>query len=117
MGESLLATRHFAAGAAVVQQTGALEHLCGPEGEAKVRSSCIRAARLTGTGCEVLPSWNTLRSLTVLEGEVVLGEQSDRVRVNAGQTVAIPACLNRLQARLEKCHAMVCAVYTPGQRR
>jgi len=114
-GESLLETCHFAAGAAAVEQNPVIEHLCGPEGEAAVRSSCIRATRLTGTGREVLPSWNALLSLTVIEGTILLDDEHDRIRVNAGQTVAVPACLTKLQAQLERCHALVCAVYTPRQ--
>jgi mannose-6-phosphate isomerase class I len=117
IGESLLATCHVASGAAALEQNPVLEHLCGPEGEAAVRSSCIRATRLTGTGRNVLPSWNALRSLTVVEGAVVLGARSDRFRVHAGQTVAIPACNTNLRAQLEQCHALICAVYTPRQRR
>lgn len=113
IGESLLATCQVASGEAKLEQNAVLEHLCGPYGEAAVRSSCIRATRLTGTGRVVLPSWHALRALTVVEGAVILGDGSNCVRVNAGQTVAIPACLTDLQAELERSHALLCSVYNP----
>ncbi|MBN1655162.1 MAG: class I mannose-6-phosphate isomerase [Deltaproteobacteria bacterium] len=116
-GEFLLDACYFDSGRAEIDVGAALAQLCGPEGEAPVKSSCLRAARLTGSGSLPLPSWNALGALTVIEGAICLGEKEDEIRVVAGQTVAIPACLSDIPIHLQRCHAVLCAVHASRQGR
>src|SRR5262249_22016196 len=86
------------------------EVLCGPRGEARLECGSLRVARVCGSGALVLPDWNALRALTVVEGEVALGDEPECLRVRAGCTVAIPAQLSALRAELRGAHAVLSAV-------
>jgi mannose-6-phosphate isomerase len=85
------------------------EVLCGPEPECALQSSRLCVARLCGTGSVWLPAWNALRSVTVVEGEIVLGDGADASLVVAGCTVAVPAAAGALEATLRGAHALVAA--------
>jgi mannose-6-phosphate isomerase class I len=110
-GESLMKNHYVASGIAALDSPAVIEALGGPGQEARLCSSCLRTSRLAGTGRVVLPSWNALCALTVVEGEVRVGEKEAEIVVRAGQTAAIPACLTRVQAQLERAHALLCAVH------
>jgi mannose-6-phosphate isomerase len=106
---SWLASRCHAFGAADVAGQARCETLCAAARDqepAALRSEALRIARLSGTGKTQLPGWPALRSLTVVEGTVML----DALRVPRGTTVAIPAACGALPCSLEAAHAVVCAV-------
>jgi mannose-6-phosphate isomerase len=84
--------------------------LCGAEAAAPVRSDYLRAARVSGSGDVRLPDWNTLRALTVIEGEVELRGDFGSLRIARGRTAALPACATGLSCRLERGHALLSSV-------
>lgn len=84
--------------------------LCGSEASAPVRSDYLRAARISGTGDVNVPDWNTLRGLTVIDGEAELRGDFGSLRIARGRTVALPACSTGLVCRLERAHALVSSV-------
>jgi mannose-6-phosphate isomerase len=84
--------------------------LCGAEPDLPVRSDYLRAARVSGHGSVRLPDWNTLRALTVVDGEVELHGAFDPVRVVRGRTVAVPACSTELVCQLDHAHALLSSV-------
>jgi mannose-6-phosphate isomerase len=84
--------------------------LCGAEASAPVRSDYLRAARVSGSGDARLPDWNTLRALTVIEGEVELRGEFGTLRITRGRTAALPACATALSCRLERGHALLSSV-------
>jgi hypothetical protein len=86
-----------------------LDLLCGPEPGCTLPTPRLRVARLTGTGPSRLPGWDALRSLTVIEGEVLLGRGNAAVAVPAGTTVAISANAGPLEAELAQAHALLAA--------
>lgn len=86
------------------------EELCGFEPGAPVRSDYLRAARVAGSGGVRLPDWNTLRALTVIEGEVELHGDFGALRVARGRTAALPACSTALLCRLDRGHALLSSV-------
>jgi mannose-6-phosphate isomerase class I len=84
--------------------------LCGVEMTAPVRSDYLRAARVSGSGDVRLPDWNTLRALTVIEGEAELRGDFEPVRVARGRTAALPALTTGVVCRLERGHALLSSV-------
>jgi len=91
--------------------------LCGPTGggtaareRSGVSSSHLRMARMSGTGIAVLPGWHTLRSVTVVEGRAIIGTGASAVEAKRGTTIAVPAGCGALPCKLERAHAIVCAV-------
>lgn len=86
-----------------------LQWLCGDEGSAPVRSDALRMARVVGRGALQLPASDALCSLTVVEGELLLGTDPEPTRVPRGATVALPACLGALHAQLVDAHALLCS--------
>lgn len=86
------------------------EELCGFEMTAPVRSDYLRAARVSGSGEARLPDWNTLRALTVIEGDVELCGDFGTLRIARGRTAALPACSTELVCRLDRGHALLSSV-------
>jgi mannose-6-phosphate isomerase class I len=84
--------------------------LCGPDASAKVTSPFLRAARLAGTGKLSLPDWNTLRAVTVIDGNVHLRGAFGELVIPQGCTAAVPAGLNDLDCELQNGHAIVSSV-------
>jgi mannose-6-phosphate isomerase len=106
---SWLASRRIACGWPTPTLNAGCELLCAPEPDVRLRSARLRVARLCGTGPIRLPAWNALRSLTVIEGEIELGQGADSLVVAAGCTVAVPAASGALEANLRGAHALVAA--------
>lgn len=100
-GEALLSRVRHRAGPPPTEAT--VELLSG-EG-APLRSDALAVARVAGTGVVTLPDWDRLAGLTVLSGEVTLG---DRV-VPAGRSAALPARWRPRQATLKQAHAILAA--------
>jgi mannose-6-phosphate isomerase class I len=96
------------AGPAATRGAARLELLVGERG--LMQSAIFSVQRLTGSGELVLPSADGLRSLTVLEGSVTLRDGDHRFEMAAGQTAALPACLDSLRIELATAHAVVCAL-------
>jgi mannose-6-phosphate isomerase class I len=86
------------------------EPLCGTDLGTPVRSDYLRALRIAGTGEVRLPDWNTLRALTVIDGEVELRGGFEPLRVARGRTAALPASATEIVCRLEHGHALVSSV-------
>jgi mannose-6-phosphate isomerase len=107
-GASLVRRIHLAAGAARVEQAAVLETLLSPSGPLDSETFVLR--RASGTGALALPADDGLRALTVLQGRVVLGENENRLVVEQGQTVALPASSQPVSAELEGAHAMLCGL-------
>jgi mannose-6-phosphate isomerase class I len=83
--------------------------LCA-EAAAPVHSDYLRAARIWGDGALELPHWNTLRALTVIDGELELAGAFGGVRATRGRTLALPAGLRDLRCRLSRCQALLSGV-------
>lgn len=83
--------------------------LCGPEASQPVRSPYLRAAVIRGLGETKLPSWNTLRAVTVIEGSLTLRSELGELHVPAGCTAAVGAALGPLACRADAVHALVSA--------
>lgn len=103
-GEELLRRVRTRAGRPDPSGPALLRELAGPDGAA-LRWDSLRVGRLEGTGRLALPGWETLRGITVLAGEILLGP----LCVPAGRTVAIPAAW-RGSIELRGAHAIVAAV-------
>jgi mannose-6-phosphate isomerase len=103
--DALLARCRLRAGAPDVAGGPSWVDLCGRD--AGLRSEHLRVARLHGTGELDLPDWDSLRALTVVDGEVSV----DGVAVRRGQTAALPARPAVRAASLRGAHAIVSAVY------
>lgn len=110
-GNLLQSTNHMAFGPAITSKPATIEYLCGPGTISGMRCDCLQAARIVGSGHVQLPNWNVLRALTVLEGEVILGQKGHEVKISIGQTVAIPASLKNLTTTLNCSHSFICAVH------
>jgi len=104
-----LATQRCALGAPELEGPARCDVLCGPDA-APVSSTFLRAARLAGTGSVGLPSWRTLRALTVIEGAVQLRGSFGELRVARGMTAAIPAGLLDVSCELDRAHAIASSV-------
>lgn len=83
------------------------EALCGPEPGSALPCAKLRVARLSGSGRIALPGWNVLRSLTVIEGRIVLGRGSAAQSLEAGMTAAVPAAAGALELELHAANALV----------
>lgn len=108
-----LASRCHAFGSAQLDADARCETLCAAArdpGTPALRSEALRIARLVGSGETAVPAWQVLRSLTVIEGSVVLGAGDGALHVARGTTVAIPAACGALPCTLDAAHALVCAV-------
>jgi mannose-6-phosphate isomerase len=86
------------------------EVLCSSDASALVRSDYLRAARLSGTGDVQVPDWNTLRGITVIDGEVELRGNFEPLRIARGRTAALPACSTGIVCRLDRAHALISSV-------
>jgi mannose-6-phosphate isomerase len=84
--------------------------LCGAEAGAPVRSDYLRAARVSGIGEVQLPDWNTLRALTVVDGEVTLLGNFEPVHIARGRTAALPAAATSVSCQLDRGHALLSSV-------
>lgn len=104
-----LQARRASAGWPPAGASARLEQLCGDAPSVRVRSDALRMARLCGTGTLELPGEPVLRSLTVIEGELLLGAGEHATTVQRGTTVALPACLGDQPVRLSGAHALVCS--------
>jgi hypothetical protein len=69
-------------------------------------SAFLNVTRLAGGGAAALPYRDKLQSITVLEGSVTAGA----LRVAAGRSALVPACLANLPLVLDRAHALICAV-------
>lgn len=83
--------------------------LGGPEASQPVRSPHVRAVAIRGHGELALPSWNSLRALTVIAGSVALVGDFGELRIPAGCTAAVGAALGPLRCRADQAHALVSA--------
>ncbi|MDB4928675.1 MAG: Mannose-6-phosphate isomerase, partial [Myxococcaceae bacterium] len=104
-GDALLARCRLRAGAPDLAGAATWVELCGRD--AGLRSEHLHVARAHGTGELELPDWDSLRALTVVDGEVTL----DGLTVRRGQTAALPARPAVRRASLSGAHAIVSAVY------
>jgi len=105
-----LASRRSALGWPDAHARARTDVICGPAAPALLRSTALHVARLCGTGVAQLPDWNALRALTVIEGEIVLGEGRDAITIAQGCSAAIPAAAGALAAELRQAHAVLAAV-------
>ncbi|MDH3200079.1 MAG: class I mannose-6-phosphate isomerase [Myxococcales bacterium] len=105
---SLLEEIRHRAGPAAVDGNADLELLIS--GQGPLQSAVFRANRLSGTGRATLPTSDTLRSLTVLGGRVVIGDDETELEVRRGQTAALPTCLGPLPVTLDRAHAIICSL-------
>ncbi len=69
-------------------------------------SRWLRVARIAGSGTLRLPAIDRLHALTVVAGEVRVGD----LAVGRGRSAVVPACLAGCALALEGAHALVCAV-------
>lgn len=83
----------------------AWEPLCGRDGG--LASEHLHVARVHGSGALDLPDWDSLRAVTVLDGEITIAG----VTVVRGQTAALPARSAARRATLTGAHAIVSAAY------
>jgi mannose-6-phosphate isomerase class I len=110
-GNELLTSAFLKAGPPDTNASATVEILCADKAPTGLRSSRLKVARLFGDGAAVLPDWNVLRALTVIEGEVRLPDQREgELIVKTGRTVAIAAGLGYIKAHLKQAHALLCAV-------
>lgn len=109
-GDELLARAVLKAGRPDTKASATVETLCADEAPKGLRSRRLKVARLFGDGAAVLPDWNVLRALTVIEGEVRLPDPRGELIVKTGRTVAIAAGLGYIEAHLTQSHALLCAV-------
>jgi mannose-6-phosphate isomerase class I len=102
-----LAKQRTTLGAPKLTEAASCKILCGPDEAAAVKSPYLRAAAIVGSGKLALPSWNTLRGLTVIDGTVVLKGAFGSVRVERGATVALAAALGPVGCELLSAHALL----------
>lgn len=84
--------------------------LCGPTARTSLRSTHLHIARMSGTGVTVLPPWNALRAVTVVQGSLWIGDGQSAVQAAQGTTVAVPAACGPIRCALSSAHAIVSAV-------
>lgn len=78
--------------------------VCEPlAGEGGLAFDALEVARLAGTGEGTIGPADALRALTVLDGEIALGERL----VGRGRTAVIPAACPALAVRARRVHAIV----------
>ena len=107
-GDALLNRVRRRAGPARINATARLESLVG--GQGPLHSAIFSLQRLTGSGVLEVRGQDRLRSLTVLDGRLMLHDGETVVAVPRGQTVALPACLDRLRVELHSTHAILCCL-------
>ncbi len=76
--------------------------LAGPKGLA---SRWLRVARMSGTGMLALPEVERMHALTVVAGEVRIGD----LTIARGRSAVVPACWAGRGLELTRAHALVCA--------
>ncbi len=106
-GEALLTAIRRRAGAPDLQAVAGVEPLAGPDGP--VRFAPLEVARICGTGTTTLPAAPYPRGLTVVQGAVTLRGNDWQVRAERGRSVAVPAGLGKVQADVERGHAIIAA--------
>ena len=77
--------------------------LAGPGG---LQSAWLRVGRLAGTGELEQPASDRLLGITVLEGQVQLGD----VTAERGRSMVVPACQGDVRLTLRQAHAIVSSV-------
>ena len=105
-----LAQQRTAAGEPQLDAKAECDVLSGPEAPARVHSTFLRTARLSGTGPVQLPDWGCIRALTVIEGTLRLKGAFGEVTVPRGTTAALAAGLNDLGCELSRGHAILSSV-------
>ncbi len=80
--------------------------LCGPVSMGGIVSNWLCVHRLLGTGTVALPDFDRLHGITVLSGEVRLGD----LTVGPGRSCVVPACRAGMEIELREAHAIVSAV-------
>ncbi len=80
--------------------------LCGPVSVGGIVSNWLCVHRLAGTGTTTLPDFDRLHGITVLAGQVRVGD----LTVEAGRSCVVPACRAGMEAVLDRAHAIVSAV-------
>jgi mannose-6-phosphate isomerase len=112
--ETWLASRRVAGGWPPASESARCELLCGPDTHAALPSSRLRVARAWGTGAVRLPAWHALRAVTVIAGELRLGDGANEVLVAAGSTAVVPAALGGLETQLRNAHVLIAAAAAPA---
>jgi mannose-6-phosphate isomerase len=107
-GNALVDRIRHRAGPAPIDGSANLTVLVSPGGP--LRSEVFSLQRLAGSGALELPARDRLRSLTVLDGRLVLRDGESILELARGQTAALPACLGPLQVHLDGAHAMLCGL-------
>lgn len=103
--EALLARIRHRAGPADLNEPAHITPLCGPG--APVASSCLRVARVAGTGEVPLPPEAHLRGLTAVHGEVRVRGAGFDLAVAAGRSAVLPAALEPAALVLDRAHAVL----------
>jgi len=80
--------------------------LCGPVSVGGIVSNWLSVHRLSGSGTTTLPELSRLHGITVLAGEVRLGE----LVIRPGRSAVAPACCAGMEVSLSQAHAIVSAV-------
>ncbi|MGB8329739.1 MAG: class I mannose-6-phosphate isomerase, partial [Polyangiales bacterium] len=96
------------AGRAPITDSARSEVLASTAGP--LHSSVFFLQRLAGSGELTLGARDRLRSLTVLDGRLVLRDGHDALQLARGQTAALPACLAPLRIDLDAAHAVLCTL-------
>jgi mannose-6-phosphate isomerase len=107
-GSALLDRVRHRAGTAVTGRPASLETIVGDNGP--IGSEVFFLQRLAGSGDLALPADDRLRSLTVLDGRLVLRHGETVLELGPGRTAALPACLGPLRVELDAAHAMLCTL-------
>jgi mannose-6-phosphate isomerase len=107
-GDALVDRIRHRAGPARIDGSATLDVLVSPGGP--LRSEVFSLQRLAGSGALELPASDRLRSLTVLDGRLVLREGESTMELARGQTAALPACLGPLRVHLDEAHAVLCGL-------
>jgi len=106
--DALLDRARHRAGPAAIGDSARMEILAGIDGP--LRSDVFSLQRLAGSGNLELAPGARLRSLTVLDGCLVLHDGETTFELVRGQTAALPACLGSLHVELDGAHAMLCTL-------
>ncbi len=100
---SRIRSRH---GAPITSKAAQCLPLCGPVSMGGIVSNWLCVHRLSGTGTVALPDFDRLHGITVLAGEVRLGD----LTVGQGRACVVPACRAGMEVELNEAHAIVSAV-------
>lgn len=107
-GSLLIDRIRYPSGSPHLRDSAALEELVSPTGP--LRSESFVIMRLSGTGHVELPTNDTLRGLTVLEGRLALEGELGVLELSAGQTAVLPAGLGPMRIELQRAHAVLCGL-------